>query len=435
MSRHKVIVNHCIDVEGPMTETVEATWERLKEEDGIEVTAPPTKENLKKLQLKQLPVSDDEQTLSFLARKYSADNLNYFENWDEIDSEFRKIISPEFRRKNCDSKGGAYRFNWFIYDHYGFKNNPRFHAEGIHAIFDHYHELFLEENEFNDGVYWHYHHVPSSGDALEWNTNWWMNGIHEEILARRIIERNWFPSVFRAGGHIERNDLSYWLEMFIPFDFSARTSRDLNRLHGAAAVNDWRFSPYRWGYYHPDFYDYRKPGNMKRSLYRCLDLRTWITAITEEDVREAFEQAKYGYDTVLAYYNHDFRPMSDDIENIVQLIRKVHKEFPEVDWEFDNCLNSARSIQGYTPSDKAPDLQYSLDGTLLSVTSDSELFGPEPFLAIKESGRFFRDNFTRESNTKWCYRFRKPSQIESFGIAANSQGGLTSVLVHNGPVL
>lgn len=433
--RKVVHVTHCIDVEGPMTETLEATWQRIKEEDGLSLAMPATRENLIKLQNQQLDIGVDEAQLAYFAKKYSADNLGYLTSWEEIDREINKVTSDEFRMAHCDPQGNPYLLNWFIYDHYGFTTNPRFHDDGIHHIYDHYQDLLLKDDKNGDGVYWHYHHVPESGDALEWNTNWFSNGIHEEILARRVIERQWFPSVFRAGGHIERNDLSFWLEMFIPYDYSARTSRKLMRYQGRASVNDWRNSPFHWGYYHPDWYDYRRPGAMKRSLFRCLDLRTWIVAITEQDVREAFELADAGYDVALAYYNHDFRPMDDDIRYVYDLIKKVEKEFSDVTWEHSNCLNASRELTGVNVStDKAPVFKYEIDGNYLTVTSDRELFGPEPFLAIKENGKFFRDNMTRERPTEWSYYFRKPEDVEAFGIAGNSPGGLTGVVVHDKPL-
>ena len=42
-----------------------------------------------------------------------------------------------------------------------------------------------------------------------------------------------------------------------------------------------------------------------------------------------------------------------------------------------------------------PKFSWNLSGNLLSVFSDKDLFGPEPFLAICEGGRYFRDNFTK----------------------------------------
>jgi|APSaa5957512622_1039677.scaffolds.fasta_scaffold21448_2 hypothetical protein len=429
----KVYVTHCIDVEGPMTEPLEATWERIYLEDGISVSFEATRENLKKLQDCQLDIGVDDETKAYLARKYSRENLAYLTTWEDLDKAMEKVNSKEFRESHSDMHGNPYRLNWFLYDHYGFDTNPRFHDDGIHHVFDHYHKLLLNENPFNDGIYWHYHHPPASKDALEWSTNWFLNGVHEEIIARRVIERNWFPSVFRAGGHIERNDINFWMEMFIPFDYSSRTPKWLERPRGRASVNDWRYAPTTWGYYHPDWYDYRRPGTMKRALFRCLDLKTWITQITEDDVRDAFDQARSGFDTVLAYYNHDYRDMSGEIGYGHELLTKVAKEYDDVEWVYDDCLHAAREVTGYhDDSDQAPEFHYEVKDNLLTVWSAHDLFGPEPFLAIQENNRFFRDNFTREGNREWCYYFRKPEDVQAFGIAANSPGGKTSVMVYKG---
>ena len=431
----KVYVTHCIDVEGPMTETLDATWERLYHEDGISLSFEPTCENLEKLQNGQLEVDCDDKFKDYLAKKYSRENLGYLRSWEEIDEAMSRINSREFRESHADMHGNPYRLNWFIYDHYGFKTNPRLHDDGIHHIYDHYHKTLLDENPFKDGIYWHYHHPPSSGDALEWSTNWFQNSTHEEILARRIIERNWFPSVFRAGGHIERNDLNFWMEMFIPFDFSSRTPKWLERPRGRGSVNDWRHAPMAWGYYHPDWYEYRRPGNMKRALFRCLDLKTWISSITKDDVREAFEQARAGYDTVLAYYNHDYRDMTGDIDYGHDLINSIAKEYDDVEWEYADCLFAARESLGFhDSSDKIPEFHYLVKDNMLTVWVDTDLFGPEPFLAIQENERFFRDNFTREGAREWCYYFRKPDDVKAFGIAGNSAGGKTGVKVHKGPL-
>ena len=427
-----VYICHCVDAEGPMKETIEATWDRIFREDGLELQCAPSKKNLQKLQNKMLKDPNLPENLKdFLAHKYSQKNLTYLKSWSEIDQAVKKVISKEFRMKCKDSTEQPYRFNWFIYDHYGFSNNPRFHAEGIHTIWDHYHKLFLNENTFGDGIYWHYHHVPPSRDATEWHMNWNTNGIHEEILSRRIIERSWFPSIFRAGGHIERNELSYWLDLFIPFDFSCRTPKNMVKKRGRGSENDWRGAPMTWGFYHPHFYDYRKPGIMSRAIFRCLDLRTWITALTYEDVKEAFEQANLGYNTVLAFYNHDYRDMEQDILFAMEIIKECKRAFPDVQWRHSNCLEAARYMMGYSEKeDKAPIFNYNIEGELLTIASDQDLFGPEPFLAIQENNYFFRDSTTCETPRKWCYRFRRFDEVKAFGIAGNSPGGKTGLVIH-----
>ena len=41
-----------------------------------------------------------------------------------------------------------------------------------------------------------------------------------EILARDIIDRHWFPAVNRPGFHVTRPDSHWFLEQFIPLDYS-----------------------------------------------------------------------------------------------------------------------------------------------------------------------------------------------------------------------
>lgn len=430
-NRKTVYVVHCIDVEGPMHEPVEATFERLRNEDGIDVKVEPTEANLNRLQEGSLDLGVDETKKTRLLEKYSKYNLGYLRNWTEIDEIMDEALSLNFRQRYADSIGGGYKFSWFIFDQYGFANNPRLKVEGVHCVFDHYVDRYLSRDPQGDGLYWHYHHPPASGDAIEWNTNLLMNSVYEEILARRIIDRQWFPGAFRAGGHIERNDLSHWLEMFVPFDYSGRTPHGMDYAALRGDVCDWRFAPTTWGAWHPDWYDYRRTGSMKRWIFRCLDLRTWITSMTERDVHEAFEQAAARGNTILAYYNHDYRDMRDDMVFAHGMVSEVAKQYPEIEWRYANALEAARAYLGV--DDQAPNISYELCGDLLTIRTDRPLFGPMPFLAIKEDGKYFRDNPTQESATEWCYRFRKPHLVEAFGLAGNSPMGHTGVVVETAP--
>ncbi len=425
-----VYIVHNVDAQGPMRETIEATWERIYLGDGIWLPVEPSADNLRKFQRGELDLDLSPEKMQHLMRKYSPENLHYLTSWEEIDRSILNTTSPEFRQKYCDKQGGDYTYSWLIYDHYGFTTNQRFHDVGIHAIWDHYHDLFLADNPGPDEVYWHYHHVTASGDALEWSTNWGTNSIHEEILARRVIEREWFPSVFRAGAHIERNDLSHWLEMFIPFDYSCRSASDEPDSMYVGHFRDWRHSPTNWGYYHPDWYDYRRPGDMKRYVIRCLDIKTWEKTLTDDDVEQAFQQARTEGQSLLVYYNHDYRDMENEVKHAYDVIKRVEANYPDVDWRFCTALDAIKKYLG--KDDKAPQFSWELKGQRLIITSDVELFGPEPFLAIKENGRFFRDCTTREGEKEWAYTFRRPTEVEAFGIAGNSPMGNTGVVVHEG---
>ena len=414
-----VYIVHAVDVEGPMTETLEATFERMYNY-GLPTNVEISEENLLLIQLGEMH-GIDLNLAKALKRVFNRRSLRYLKNWGEIDDMLLDINTEKFRMKYCSKDGSPYLLSWFIYDHHdGFSDNPRYHEVGTHKIFDHYMELFLRENGFNDGIYWHYHHPSISGNALESNTCWTNRTNHEEIVARRMIKRGWYFSCFRAGMHIERNDMSHWLEMFFPFDFSARYSAD-NSAYAPGDDFDWRGCSSRWGGWHPDWYDYRKEGGMKRWLFRCCDMWTYLSTLSDEEVTEAFDQAlEYG-SSVLTYYDHDTRDIRRDIDDCYQTIIRVSKKYPNINWKFVNALEAAQKQLNLNPG--KPKLSYELDGSLLWVKCQGEKFGPQPFLAIQEADHFFRDNFTDEGNNSWAYTFRNYNLVQAFAVAANSPSG------------
>ncbi len=414
-----VYIVHAVDVEGPMTETLQATFERMYSL-GLSKMIRPSSENLKLIQGGRLSGLSFQLAVNF-KKIFNKRSLSYLTSWQAIDPIIQEITSKKFRLKHSSKDGSPYVLSWFIYDHHeGFSDNPRFHEVGTHKIFDHYHHIF-RNNKFNDGNYWHYHHPSMNGHALESNTCWSNRPIHEEIIARRIIERLWYFGVFRAGLHIERNDISHWLEMFFPFDFSARFDEKGDKTYMPGGDFDWRGCPSRWGGWHPDWYDYRKKGNMRRWLFRCTDLATYLNRLKQEEVDEAFNQAvKYG-NSVLTYYNHDYRDMRIEINEGYDVIVQVSKKYPQVDWKFVNALQAAQ--RHLSIKSQKPRLTYKLKGNTLVVNSNIPIFGPQPFLAIQEGDRFFRDNFTDEGNLTWIYKFRNFKHVKAFGIAANSPSG------------
>lgn len=416
-----VYIVHAVDVEGPMTETIEATFERMKSY-GLPSYINPSKENLEAIQNGSCEFKLDNTLSETLSKVFNNHSLGYLENWSKIDSMIHEITSTKFRKEFCSKDGSPYIFSWFIYDHHeGFSNNPRYHEVGTHRIFDHYNQIFKKQNDYSDGIYFHYHHPSINGNALESNTCWTNRTVHEEIIARRIIDREWYFSCFRAGLHIERNDMSHWLEMFIPFDFSARYCKNQNS-YSPGSDMDWRNCSDLWGGWHPDWYDYRKEGTMKRYLFRCTDLWTYLNVLSEDEIEEAFSQADNNGSSVLVYYNHDYRNMVSEIESGYKNIINIAERYPDIDWKFVNALEAAQKYLGLEP--KKPSIEYKIEKDILIVKCKGEIFGPQPYLAIKENGKYFRDNFTDEGNNTWAYRFRNLDDIQAVGIAANSPSGM-----------
>jgi len=74
----KLYIVYCIDTEGPLRETLEATFERLYEIFGIKLK--PTKENLKKIQNKEFDFGGLEEEIS---KVFSPHLLNYNSSWEK----------------------------------------------------------------------------------------------------------------------------------------------------------------------------------------------------------------------------------------------------------------------------------------------------------------------------------------------------------------
>ena len=118
-----------------------------------------------------------------------------------------------------------------------------------------------------------------------------------QILCRKIIERNYFPSVFRAGFQAERPDSNLFLEQWIPFDItnmSTHNNKDLDMSldFKFGRSGDWRRAPKDWDIYHPSHDDYQTPGICRRWIGRALNVMNRIASINQKEVDKAFNQAQ-----------------------------------------------------------------------------------------------------------------------------------------------
>lgn len=415
MTKPVLYIVHAIDTEGPLEETIEATFDRLRKEKKIDLE--PSLLTLQALQHKEIDLNGSEEEV---AEFLSPARLAYLSTWNDVERMILSITGHDYRLAHCGSDGSLYTFSWFVVDVIGYRNNPRRKAFGFHTVWDQYQRI-LKDRFFNDIFGWHFHTVPPNFEALHYNTSWTNNDFHEQVLARRIIEKNWFPVLFRSGGVIERNDLNYWLERFIPFDYSNQNNKYAK--FGPGSQSDWRHAPSKWGAYHPSFYDLRKQGDMKRSIFRCLDVKNVGCNLDHDEVKMAFQQAMEKGSAVLAYTNHDRRDIRPEIESTWKLIKSVSQDFADVEWRYVNALEAARNYLKL-PQGKKLVLSLSIDHDVLSIQSNQPLFTGDLFLAIEETGDlFYRDNVTIESATSWSYFSPRWDNIKSIGVGAVTPDG------------
>ena len=90
----KVYVVHCIDTEGPLNETLEATFERLKHIYHLDLE--PSEKLLKKLQEGKVDLKGLEDSVKNTLNPHY---LNYNNNWEKIDDMLTDCLSENFRNK------------------------------------------------------------------------------------------------------------------------------------------------------------------------------------------------------------------------------------------------------------------------------------------------------------------------------------------------
>ena len=435
-----VHVVHCVDTEGPLHESLEATFERLR--DVFKLDLEPSAALLRRLQAGEVDLGGMEAAVRKVADPHL---LSYNDTWDKVDTMLADCLSPDFRGRFRDSSGQGWIYNWFCVDHVDYEVNPRRRDMGYHNVFDHYRDMLQKTNSSKDGLHFHYHPHNFRKEAHRNATHWWASSdsLHQ-TLSRRVIERRWFPAAIRPGFHVIRPDSHWFLEQFIPFDYSSQAvivseEDEAQADIEAGRFGDWRRASASWQPYHPTHDDYQVAGDCRRWIARCLNIGTRYRLLTEREVREAFHEAAEGKPVVLAFTNHDFRDMRPDIEGVQDLLLRVAGDFPETSFRFCEAIEAMRHALRLAPQPPC-DLEMSLGATalgshVLQVESATPTFGPQPWLALKTaSGTYHYDNFDiDEPFHRWRYVLDEQTfplrALSSIGVAASNSFGITTVSV------
>ena len=243
-----VHVVHCIDTEGPLHESVEATFERLRGIFKLDLEA--SSETLRALQAGEIDLGGIEAAVRKVVDPHL---LAYNDTWDKVDALLADCLSPGFRERTRDSRGGGWVYNWFCVDHVDYEVNPRRRDMGYHNVFDHYRAVLKETRSEQDGLHFHYHPHSFLREAHRCATHWWASSDSlQQVLCRRVIDRGWFPAANRPGFHVIRPDSHWFLEQYVPFDFSSQAMLPDDQDAGQADIaggrlGDWRrHSPDAW---------------------------------------------------------------------------------------------------------------------------------------------------------------------------------------------
>lgn len=427
---------HCIDTEGPLTEDLIDTFQRVNDVYGKVVSGiDATKVNLKKLQNKEFELGGYETNIS---KMLDPKLLKYNNNWEQINTMLDEALSAPFRNKTVDDFTNGWTYSWHCMDHVGYTDNPRRKDIGFGNVFRFYKHKLKEFSNHNDEINWHYHPLSFSRNPLQCATNY-INSFDVllEILCRRVIDENWFPTTNRPGFHTERQDIHMFLEQWIPFDYANQNydidDGQLDLVGGR--FGDWRRASSSWLGYNPSHDDYQLPGNCRRFIYRCLNVGTRFNELKKHHVESAFLDASKNGSAILAFADHDYRDIRPNVDYVRGLVEDIRGQFPNVLIKFSGA-EAAAIEHNNTLSDCCTgdvdnlSLIIELELNKLKVKVESgQLFGPQPFLALRtHDGAYHHDNFDIQIPGKeYTYTFDSNTlplkAIQSIGVASSGRFG------------
>ncbi|WP_260260080.1 hypothetical protein [Vibrio intestinalis] len=427
-------VVHCIDTEGPLTEDLVDTFKRLKNVYGNVVKdIEPSRENLRKLQNAELNLDGFEKEVSKMLAPHL---LQYNNNWSQIDRMLDDALSEAFRKRTIDDSNEGWVYSWHCMDHVGYSDNPRRKDLGFGNVFRFYRQKLKETNSECDEINWHYHPLSFSRNPLQCATNY-VNSydVLLESLCRRIIDEGWFPTVNRPGFHTERQDIHMFLEQWIPFDYANQfyevDDGQLDLVSGR--FGDWRRASSSWRGYNPSHDDYQSPGNCRRHIFRCLNVGTRFNELKKHHVASAFVEANNMGSAILAFADHDYRDIRPNVDYVRGIVESLRSEYPSVKVKFSGAEQAAVAVTGNTNQTPLK-LAASIERNVLKVkVLSGELFGPQPFLAIKTlQGDYYHDNFDIQTpGIEYTYTFDFNTvplkSVSSIGVASAGRYGAFDV--------
>ncbi len=414
---------HCVDTEGPLYESLTATFDDMERVFGIRLE--PTADNLAKV---QAGVGMPEAQRAPMMARYAKARLNYNRDWAMIDRMHETLFSREFRESIVDDRGQSYALSWFCLDQVGFDENPRRRSLGYHVVFDYYADLSRRHPETRDELYWHFHPVAFNRRANCQGLSIQNHSLHLQSLSRRLLDREHFSAAFRPGYHQEKTDLNLFLEQWFPFDYANLNGADhQNQPRRAFRYIDWRHAPTEWRPYHPSFADAGTPGDLRRWVSRTLTLSTNFCSLTRDEMVKAFVDAEHR-DVLVSVCSHDNRDMVEEIRELWALIndsRQVAKSRAEL--VFSTAVGGFVGALGLDRRPLEVDLTVTGDECVVQVRGD--MFSLQPFLCFRTaSGEYWHDNMSRgDTPQSFFYVFDEQTVplrgIDKLGVAVTSPSG------------
>lgn len=308
-----------------------------------------------------------------------------------------KVMQQSYRDQFKDSYGNSIPLTWWmqggsLYRYATNTNIPLGSTMSIHLM-QKYHADKVKE--LGDEMTFHYHTWEWSdinGDGLYyWNQTDDFNKVKDDFmltLAEHLIEENMFPVSFRSGWHYMDNAWQATLNDWIPFSLHNNSPVKTNpTVEPIDNLIDWGHATLDFIPFQPSEEDYQVGGGNRGWNTRS----RYFLRLSEDEVRQIFEQAKAGTTQIAAIWGHLAEPtFLSNMEQSLDLIYEVAEEYPDVPFHFSTAVDAMQDYLG-TADTTAPEISvnpnWGFTGNSLidiQVSTNEPIFQHTPFLVVKD---------------------------------------------------
>jgi hypothetical protein len=130
--------------------------------------------------------------------------------------------------------------------------------------------------------------------------------------------------------------------------------------------------------------------------------------------------------------------MKSEVIRVRNMISKTAAKYSEVKFYYSDALQAMRDVLGLRTQEIGLDIDMTKAGinAMIKINSQSDIFGPQPFLALKtKGGQYYWDNLDFRGKNEWSYVFDNNTldikNVEKIGVASNNASGVVEVVVYD----
>jgi len=268
------------------------------------------------------------------------------------------VFDNGFRSANRDSFGNSFKITWYCQMDYVMSQSNYVWADGSSAGVSGYTGIMDLLNEtwgakianYGDAFEYHHHFLTYNGtwERHDSGPDESYPGYQDIALDHMILDRNFYPSTFRAGYWIMPPALSSWLDNWLPLDYTP--------LYGLP----WY------------------PTNPTGGRYQVATRY----GVTQSDIDLSFAQAESSGKAVYSDSTHSWEDMAQEISSLQGNLTSASTRYPDVNFKYVTAQEAVQQYFGYTNL-SAPMFTITSNGSSYTITSSEPLWQNNPYIALK----------------------------------------------------